>query len=258
MNNTSKNSPNGSGGISPLFLAGVMGVAVVGYFVGIHAGVPQPDARPDQARPVADGHDVATPAKNYSEMRRSSPAMKEPLLNVSLNRVPQPAFDRLAEVLLDPQAKLRSIAERTSRRAFNGAPPVIPHAVEGTSDAACYACHGKGIVIGDRVAHPMSHAFLANCLQCHAPPSPPPFVEGFAKAFPNDFVGAPSPTAGKRAFTGAPSYDSPYHLDAKRVPCVPWWCNRLEGIRVDSSLANLLHAVPRPFGSARSSGLLQG
>jgi cytochrome c-type protein NapB len=34
---------------------------------------------------------------------------------------------------------------RASRRAFNGAPPVIPHAVENTSDAACYACHGQGM-----------------------------------------------------------------------------------------------------------------
>ena len=197
----------------------IMGLAVLGYVVGINDGVPREDFEPsvyaidaNAAHPerLPDTSDVI-PAAGYSEMRRTefgSASMSTP----SLQRAHEGAeFERCischnphtAAVQPDEQAKLESLSIRASRRAFNGAPPVIPHAVEGTNDAACYACHGEGALVGQRVANRMSHGWLSNCLQCHAAPPPQPFAELVASPS-NSFVGLPTPTSGPRAFPGAP------------------------------------------------------
>lgn len=191
------------------FLSVVIGVAIVGYFVGINDGVPREDVGPAahtlfaqiEHADHATASTVVVPAVSYSEMRRSESGPTS-RWKQSLNQIPQPKFDLFAEFKPSQQDKQQSTLTRASRRAFNGAPPVIPHVVEGTSDAACYACHGQGMHIGNRVANRMSHEFLANCTQCHAPPPPKPFAN--ADEVENSFVGLPAPLEGERAFPGAP------------------------------------------------------
>ena len=66
----------------------------------------------------------------------------------------------------------RSVTEaleaRAERRAYEGAPPVMPHsAIFGEGTKECLDCHTVGMKLGNRIAHPMSHAPLANCVQCH-------------------------------------------------------------------------------------------
>lgn len=202
-----------------MLLTGVIGVAIVGYVVGINDGVPREDFDGPAAQlrdgPAADalvaGSSGAMPATSYSEMRQSEtgPTSK---WTPSLERIHSgTAFQRCirchdphsAEVKPSEKDKLRSLSTRSARRAFNGAPPVIPHAVEQTDDAACYACHGEGARVGQRVANRMSHGLLANCLQCHAAPPPKPFAHlQFVAA--NTFEGLKAPTSGERAFPGAP------------------------------------------------------
>jgi len=118
--------------------------------------------------------------------------------------VPQSSgYDLFAKIVPSSEEKAASSKLRASRRAFNGAPPIIPHAVETTSDAACYACHSKGLRLGNLKASVMSHEFLANCTQCHAPPTPTPFQDVDASVD-SSFVGLPAPEAGARAYPGAP------------------------------------------------------
>ncbi len=71
--------------------------------------------------------------------------------------------------VLDRQAaKAESLADRATRRVFDGAPPVMPHSERfGEGSKTCLDCHTEGMTIGDRVAHPMSHAPYASCTQCH-------------------------------------------------------------------------------------------
>ncbi|MBS0657054.1 MAG: diheme cytochrome c precursor [Verrucomicrobia bacterium] len=99
-----------------------------------------------------------------------------------------------------------ALAERTRRRAFDGAPPTIPHPILQDTSAACLACHGPGLRIKDRIASKISHPPYANCTQCHAPTAGP-WPTQDARLLPppvgNDFVGA-TPTAGTRATPGAP------------------------------------------------------
>lgn len=198
-----------------MFLSVVIGVAMVGYLVGINDGVPREDiitgsdtllaTRLPQAptSPDQSPRGAVIPAVTYAEMRRAETGPTG-RWNVSLEQIPQPKYDLFAEIKPTAADKQQSTLTRASRRAFNGAPPVIPHAVEKTADAACYACHGKGMRIDDRVANPMSHAFLANCTQCHAPPAPKPFSDLDDAAVENSFVGLPAPLNGERAFPGAP------------------------------------------------------
>ncbi len=202
-----------------LFLSLVIAVATVGFFAGINDGVPgehfipvagaisaepirPPDNASSQAGPHQPGQTGAIPAASYSQMRRADTGPTSRWKS-TLDQIPQPAYDLFAELKPSEEEKQASTLVRASRRAFNGAPPIIPHAVERTSDAACFACHGHGLRIGDRVAQRMSHEFLANCLQCHAPP-PPTALAAVDVRVENTFVGLPAPTKGERAFPGAP------------------------------------------------------
>lgn len=199
-----------AGRSTAMFLSGVIGVAAVGFFVGINDGVPREGFAPatDSLMEAGSPHAHATPnpsvipAVTYTEMRRTETGPTS-RWKPSLAQIPQPPYDLFAEIKPSDADKQQSTITRASRRAFNGAPPVIPHAIERTADAACYACHGQGMRIDRRVANRMSHGFLANCTQCHAPPPPKPFSEVDASVD-SSFVGLPAPLQGERAYPGAP------------------------------------------------------
>lgn len=102
-----------------------------------------------------------------------------------------------------------AIARRAERRAYDGAPPVIPHGIDTLSSASCLACHGKSgdFVIGGKRPAEISHPWITNCTSCHVPDSglrqitlPPEdllTVENF-------FKGKRSAGPGPRAYDSAP------------------------------------------------------
>jgi cytochrome c-type protein NapB len=102
----------------------------------------------------------------------------------------------------------QALIERSSRRAFNGAPPVVPHSIPQDSSAACLACHGPGLAVKDKVASRISHALYSNCTQCHVPASgvglPAMEAELRKPIAENQFVGSVSPARGSRAWAQAP------------------------------------------------------
>jgi cytochrome c-type protein NapB len=101
-----------------------------------------------------------------------------------------------------PKQKAAALAARAEGRAYNGAPPVIPHGVDARSSGACLTCHAKGARVNGKVAPPISHPPYASCTQCHAPHTG---RLGTVATLPaNRFVGAPSPGPGRRAWIGAP------------------------------------------------------
>jgi len=103
----------------------------------------------------------------------------------------------------DQQAKLSDLTKRAQRRAFNGAPPTIPHRIEPLDVFSCTACHGpQGMSVGDVVARPMPHEAYASCTQCHVPERS---ASGDEQPWlGNSFAGLPAPTSGSRAWAGAP------------------------------------------------------
>ncbi|QDU89795.1 Nitrate reductase cytochrome c-type subunit (NapB) [Pirellulimonas nuda] len=200
--------------LTPILLACVIGIAVVGYFVGLSDGVPKPaglsgaGALEASWLPGGEHHasvsaeNKVVPAVTYGQIPGAAMGPTAGF-QASAKMLPQPAYDLFAEVHPSEAEKAESGKIRASRRAYNGAPPVIPHAVQNTTDAACYACHSQGMRLAGLKASVMSHPFLANCTQCHAPPPPEPF-KGADTGVQSSFVGLPAPKAGKRAFPGAP------------------------------------------------------
>lgn len=117
-------------------------------------------------------------------------------------------------------------AVRASRRAYDGAPPTVPHPDPG---AACSACHdADGQAIGDRVAPASPHVGTANvaatqrCRQCHV------FVTTDARFVQSRFIGLPQNLrSGRRATPGAPP-TIPHRL-LMRENCVA--CHAGPGVR---------------------------
>ncbi len=149
-----------AGRSTALFLTCVIGVAIVGYFVGINDGFPHQDVAPVAETLVAEtlvaetlvaetpvaetpvaetpvaetpvttrsshaeptpANSVVIPAASYSEMRRSESGPTS-RWQPMLDQIPQPEYDLFAEIKPALADKQRSMLTRASRRAFNGAP----------------------------------------------------------------------------------------------------------------------------------------
>jgi nitrate reductase (cytochrome), electron transfer subunit len=80
-----------------------------------------------------------------------------------LNTLVQPVVDRGALTNVTEAERALALRERASRRAFDGAPPTIPHSTLMRTD--CLSCHGPQGLYGLRTPHPERQS----CLQCHAP-----------------------------------------------------------------------------------------
>lgn len=194
--------------LTTILFAVVIAVAVTGFFIGIGAGVPLPDGFYESPLAMAaleheaQANHKLIPAVSYAEIAGTAMGPTA-AWKAAPQALPKTEFDLYAKVEPTAAEKAASLQLRASRRAFNGAPPIIPHPVENTTDAACYACHGSGVTMAGLRASVMSHEFLGNCIQCHAPMAPAPFRDLDASVDTN-FVGLPTPEQGERAFPGAP------------------------------------------------------
>ena len=186
----------------------LIALAVIGYLVGIGDGVPTPDAASESWLIDAGSGRVSTqdskliPALSYADIANASlgPTKR---WQATPQKLPPAEYDLHAQIQPTEADKEASTKLRASRRAYNGAPPIIPHPVENTTDAACYACHAGGVQLAGVKASVMSHPYLANCQQCHAPMAPAPF-QSLDASVDSSFVGLPAPRAGRRAYPGAP------------------------------------------------------
>lgn len=102
-----------------------------------------------------------------------------------------------------------ALRRRSALRAYDGAPPLIPHAIDALSSAACASCHGEGetlVISGTRPAE-ISHPWITNCTSCHVPENGLRQLtasETSRLSVENSFVGKPSPDHGPRAYGDAP------------------------------------------------------
>lgn len=140
------------------------------------------------------------PATDYSDMHDAT-MKRAASIRTSLTDLKW-GFDPLAEVKISPEQKQFALARRSQNRAFNGAPPTVPHTVDQMSTQSCMACHGEGFKSETLRISKMSHQFLANCTQCHVENNPS--HQTAALFGENSFVGLPAPTGGPRAYEGAP------------------------------------------------------
>jgi cytochrome c-type protein NapB len=195
----------------PVICAVIVGIALVGLLLGF--GRPAPGwSTPAPDRPTTPAAGLME-APRYAEInarargpnRDYQSDVRSLVSNAPL--VTDPVIQTAAD-------KELALARRAARRAYAGAPPVIPHPASADQPAVCLSCHANGVRVGDRIGPQISHRHLTNCTQCHAldhPGSTAPgnlpgditSDHGAASAL-NRAVGHPGPSAGLRAYPGAP------------------------------------------------------
>lgn len=143
-------------------------LAVSGLFMGMRQNEDHATRRlipTDEVIPP--GHDLPT-APKYGEI-----AVADWLANrdwkftlADLPRATEPPVP--GEIAL-PAERATALADRKQLRAYDGVPPVVPHAIDNLSVAACRTCHGEGAnkVIGGVRPAEVSHPWIANCTSCH-------------------------------------------------------------------------------------------
>ncbi|MCA9673767.1 MAG: hypothetical protein KC464_01905 [Myxococcales bacterium] len=112
--------------------------------------------------------------------------------------------DPFAPVVQSAQDRADALARRATRRAFDGAPPTIPHRIDQHGVPACLTCHDRGTTIAGVVAPRMSHERHDSCVQCHVVATDPRPGTVTPPAPDNGFVGLAAPATGERAWPGAP------------------------------------------------------
>ena len=220
------------GKLGPLMATIVISVAIAGYFTGLQA--PMTDYRtmaedslatPGPSSVIAlpsnllTGTDVL-PATHYSQMplviRRLADERKENAdWTERFGPLRQPN-DLDEQIVITPSDKNFALEVRKRNRAFNGAPPTVPHAIDQMSSESCIVCHGPGFNIASLRASRMSHQFLSECSQCHVESNPTHLPASLFGE--TTFVGLPAPKAGPRAFPGAPPQVP--HPTWMRVDCL--------------------------------------
>lgn len=186
-----------------------VGIGLVGFLVGIAEPViPQRAVKLVAVAPS----ESSIVAPSYREMTSTTVGPNRTWTS-SLASLKQPRPNLFAAVTRTAAMKDAALRDRLRTRAFDGAPPVIPHFVEQQSAQSCLVCHGEGLLLGTRIATKISHPHYANCLGCHveytgglpivAPvktseePAPSPSLG-------NVFAGRLRAGPGTRAMPGAP------------------------------------------------------
>jgi len=91
------------------------------------------------------------------------------------------------------------LAKRQTTRAYDGAPPTIPHQTSVLGRKDCNSCHTPGAATnGDRIGPPRSHPAWGDCRQCHLQQHAGGRVPG------NQFEPLWRPARGNRLYAAAP------------------------------------------------------
>lgn len=147
--------------------AAAFGVAAIGLLAGTTR-----KERP-AAKPAAHAEAGSVPkAPSYREIRERE--QQPPSAGPSELMLQQPLADEVsstAQAALD--RRHNAVATRQLLRAYEGAPPAVPHAVQQDGLLACAACHSEGLRLGAKPIPQISHANYTLCTQCHVPKEAP-------------------------------------------------------------------------------------
>lgn len=210
-------------------LAVVIALSFVGFFIGV-----EQEGRDGSALVfgLPTGTDAAAPpARSYSEQRRT-PRGKGSGFDAELAamRAEGPRWTDPVDAWGDPTA---ARVDRAENRAYDGAPPTIPHPIRQDSAPECLTCHGEGLRLREATASPMPHRELPSCTQCHVVrQSPVPGGDGRDFTVATDFEGLRREARATRASALAPpvvphsttmrerclSCHGPYGRDALKTP----------------------------------------
>jgi nitrate reductase (cytochrome), electron transfer subunit len=188
--------------------AGAIAAAIIGFLTGVRR-VPEPAGYQEPMAAVAGEVPVAPTHGELGQRRMGPNRARHPagLLALGADR---PALTD--EVMPTEEERRASVASRARNRAYDGAPPTIPHPIEQRGYPSCLSCHGEGMRVFGKTAPVMSHGELGSCTQCHVVergflPEGVGALGDVAEGRPpldNAFVGTRAPGSGERAWEGAP------------------------------------------------------
>ena len=162
--------------LASLICSVVVALTVTGFFIGLQSpmnpfekaikgGVSSLRTFPEASSATQGSNGNVLAATDYRDIgeatRKRSLDWRTSLVDLKSK------FDPLAEVKVTPEQKAFALALREQNRAFNGAPPTVPHPIDQMSTQTCMACHGEGMKTESLRISKMSHQFLENCTQCH-------------------------------------------------------------------------------------------
>lgn len=182
-----------------LFIVVALGITLVGFLRGINDPMPLERTRVDPNPTQSEVPNAVT----YSELPGARLQVNSGWYSdlAKLIFVKPGPFD---PVIRTDEMKQIALADRIRNRAYDSAPPVIPHAINQPQVSNCLACHEQGIKVGDRVATKVSHPHYSNCTQCHVEEnrSESALVKHFLSE--NEFEGTKRAGPGTRVWPGAP------------------------------------------------------
>ena len=195
--------------LAVIFMAVGM-LAVSGFFMGMR----QTELHGSGVRGADSGNDNASISANLPSAPRygdipTTEWKANRNWNFTLTDLPRVLEPPATAAAPDAEELSAAIARRASLRAYDGAPPVVPHAIDTISSAACTECHGQGenLLIGGKRPAEISHPWITNCTSCHVP------ADGLRRftepaesrlVVTSSFAGEPSAGKGTRAYQGAP------------------------------------------------------
>ncbi|HEX5751411.1 MAG TPA: nitrate reductase cytochrome c-type subunit [Archangium sp.] len=174
-------------------------LAATGYFAGIRA--PEMPERPVASDPHAQR---AERAPSYGELREQRRGANARMYEGAIGALAEEPFPVKPLPVATPEQRAQAVAQRQGHRAYDGAPPTIPHEIDQREVPGCLACHGEGMKLGNRVAPKISHPPYQSCTQCHVVGDSPRPLAPYKDSPRNGFVGLASAGKGERAWPGAP------------------------------------------------------
>lgn len=138
-------------------------IAFIGFFLG---SKPISLAESHHEPSVAAENEDLSQAPTYIAMRAQSYGE-----NATWQSDMTPLHEALPDVL-DPVVTQEgaweaAVHDLQNNRAYDGAPPTIPHPIGSEIALECLVCHTDGMMVDDRIARPPSHSWMTNCTQCH-------------------------------------------------------------------------------------------
>ncbi len=203
---TSGNTEKASGDLRRIlnvWLAIALGASALGFAIGLRT-VHAPTPGLPHAGPVLDTSAARAPM-DYTALRDQRPRATVATGDLVALRAAIPGrgdeaarVDPKEEVRLRPEAR----RQRAQRRAYDGAPPTIPHPIAERDTATCLSCHVDGLKLVDKSASPLPHQAYASCVHCHAATTDSALTA--ALDVDNDFKGLSSEYDVPRPWQGAP------------------------------------------------------